>query len=251
MRWIDRGQEPTRVAGYDKRYTKRWIDYQDSKDQTGRPSLAEPQDHEWSYFGDTLGKQSGNNCWYCERQCQPVGGWTPTVDHFRPRSLFPELTYQWSNWVFSCRRCNVENKQDKWSDTEYVDPCAIDITNRPEHYFDYESETGRMIAKDGLSESAHQRAWNTIDDLGLSKTDLVNPRFTSIKRFIEELLEELLDYSPDTRQSFIENFLELSSKSRVAYLIYGASSSEQPVEYPGLKAMVAERLLRENQLSPI
>ena len=248
MRWIDRGPEPEEVARHDEQYTKGWIDYHNSKDPTGRPTLPEPEDHEWSYYSATLGKQSGNNCWYCERQCSRVGGWAPTVDHFRPRSLFPELTYKWSNWIFSCRRCNVDNKQDKWPDFGYVDPSATEVADRPEQHFDYDPDSGRLFAKSGISDAAQHSAWDTIDDLGLSKSDLVNPRFTSIRQFVEELAEELLIYPPDARQTFIDNFLSLSPAGRVAFLIFGASSSGHSLEYPGLKAMVAEKLLRESRI---
>ena len=84
MRWIDRGPDPAEIAGYSQQYTQGWIDYYNGKDLTGRHTLPEPEDHEWSYYSETLGKQSVKNCWYCERRCQAVGGWALTVDHFRP-----------------------------------------------------------------------------------------------------------------------------------------------------------------------
>ena len=248
MRWIDRGPEPAEIAGFAEKYTQGWIDYYTQRDPSGSPTLPQPQDHKWSHYRETLGQQSYNSCWYCERQCQSVGGWAPTVDHFRPRSLFPELTYAWSNWIFSCRRCNVDYKKDKWPELGFVDPTSVDISERPEQYFDYDFDSGRIIARANASETRQQKAWVAIDDLGLSKPDLVNPRFTSIRQFIEALIEELLEYSPDDRQGFIGDFLELSDEGRVAYLIFSASTADQVVEYPGLKAIVAARLLRENQL---
>ena len=248
LRWIERGTEPAEIAGFAETYTQGWIDYYTNRDPSGSPTLTQPQDHEWSYYSETLGEPSNNNCWYCERKCESVGGWAPTVDHFRPRSLFPESTYAWSNWIFSCRRCNVENKQDRWPEFGFVDPTSVDIAERPEQYFDYDLESGSIIARADASDTYQQRAWATIDGLGLSEPDLVNPRFGSIRRFIEEFIEELLNYSTNARQSFIENFLALSAENRVAYLIFSALSSQQHIEYPGLKAMVAERVLRENEL---
>ena len=214
----------------------------------GLPVHDEPSDSFWREFRPALAGRANNNCWYCERQCQGVGGWAPTVDHFRPRSLFPQLTYKWSNWIFSCRRCNVDNKRDKWPEAGYVDPSATDVAERPERYFQYDPDTGRIIAKNGISETARHKAWNTIDDLGLSNPDLVNPRFTSVRQFVEELAEELLWYPPAARQAFIENFLALSPAGQVGFLIFSASSNGQPLEYTGVKAMVAEKLLRESSL---
>lgn len=246
MRWVDRGPEPDRVADYARRYTQGWIEYyQDRVDDLPVHDL--PRDSHWQEFRETLSDRSNNCCWYCERQCQAAGGWAPTVDHFRPRSRCPRLTYAWSNWVFSCRRCN-EIKSNKWPETGYVDPCAADVTQRPESYFDYEETTGEIIAKTSLSDAAKLKARNTIDDLGLSHREIVNPRFTSVRQFLNEFTVELLDLSPADRQAFIESFLALSPASRAAYLAFSASSKGQPLEYTGVKAMVAEKLLRDGSI---
>ena len=248
MRWVDRGPEPAQIARYADQFTQGWVAYYTNRDPDGNPVLPEPEDHEWSYFSETLGNQSNGNCWYCERRCQAVGGWAPSVDHFRPRSLFPELTYRWSNWIFSCRRCNADNKKDKWPESGYVDPGANDILERPERYFDYEEDTGEIVAKSGLSEVALSRAWATIDDLDLSGRDLRNPRFTSVRQFREELREEMTELPDDEREAFISGFLALAPDSRIAFLLFSASSNGQTLEYVGLKAMVAEKLLREGGL---
>ncbi len=248
MRWIDRGPQPGQIAGFSNQYTQGWVAYYTNRDRDGNPVLPEPEDHHWSYFSETLGSRSNRNCWYCERRCQAVGGWAPTIDHFRPRSLFPELTYEWSNWIFSCRRCNVDNKMDKWPELGFVDPASADIAERPEQYFDYESDTGKIIARNGLSEAARNRAWATIDDLGLSSRDLTNPRFTSVRQFIRELTQRLLELNPADREAFIANFLALTPSGRVAYLAFIASSNGETMEYTGVKALVAEKLLREGHL---
>ncbi len=251
MRWVDRGPEPAQIAGYAHKFTQGCVAYYTNRDPDGNPVLWEPKDHEWSYFSETLGNRSNGNCWYCERRCQAVGGWAPTVDHFRPRSRFPQLTYEWSNWIFSCRRCNVEIKKDQWPDSGYVDPCAINVMERPEQYFDYEMDTGKIVARNGLSNTARNRAWDTIDDLGLSRRDLVNPRFTSVLQFIQEFTAQLLELSQtdrDSFESFIANFLALTPDGRVAYLTFIASLNGETMEYTGVKAIVAERLLREGSI---
>lgn len=129
-------------------------------------------------------------CWYCERHCEPasdVGDRSATLDHFKPRSLFPELVYEWSNWVFSCRRCNRDNKGNKWPNSGYIDPAAADVYERPERYFDYDMMTHELIPKDDLSGDERQRALKTIDDLGLNTRDVLTSRQEWIQRFIEDV----------------------------------------------------------------
>ena len=216
MRWIDRGPEPDGVFGYAGRFTQGWIDYFENR-VGGRP-----EDSYWREFRPALGGQSNNICWYCERKCYAdaeTGERAPTVDHFRPRSKFPALAYVWSNWVFSCRRCNEDNKGDGWPNQGYVDPCAEDVEERPERYLAYDAVTGEIIPKDGLAGDNRLKAVRTISDLGLNKLDVRSNRFYYTQRFIEDLSS----LPVEDRQDFIAFF------------------TEQPVEYAGVTRMVVER----------
>lgn len=184
MRWIDRGPEPHGVQAYNRQFTQGWVDY-----FQGRGG-SRPNDSHWRDFRELLGNRSGNVCWYCERRCLRYvddSGRASTIDHFRPLSRYPELAYEWSNWIFSCRRCNVENKQDKWPVSGYVDPSSADEQERPEQYFDYDADTGDIVPKPGLPSEARQRALRTIDDLGLNKLDIRFYRLDWTRRFLADL----------------------------------------------------------------
>ena len=197
MRWVDRGPEPSGVAGYARQFTQGWVDY--FQNRAGE----EPADSRWREFRSRLGRQTNNVCWYCERQCDiraESGSRSPTIDHFRPRSRFPQLTYEWSNWVFSCRACNVDNKKDRWPDTEYVDPCAANVVEHPEHYFDYDAGTGQIVPKSGLSGNARRKASYTIRDLGLNRLDVILYR----QRWILKFRSDVLELPASNRQAFIE-----------------------------------------------
>ena len=169
MRWIDRGPEPGGVREYARKFTLRWVEY--FRDGEG----GRPDDSYWREFRWVLRDRSGGNCWYCERRCMSDaddGGKAPTVDHFRPLNRFPELAYHWSNWVFSCRRCNHDKGGD-WPDSGYVDPGAANEKDRPERFLDYDAATGEIIPILGLPSEARERALRTIDDLGLNKLDVL------------------------------------------------------------------------------
>ena len=197
MRWIDRGPEPPSVDGYARQFTQGWVDHF-RHNIGGRPT-----DSYWREFRSALGNRSADICWYCERQCEPsseASGKAATVDHFKPRSRCPELVYEWTNWVFSCRRCNDDNKQDKWPPQGYVDPSASDAQERPDRYFDYDMLTGEIIPHPALQGNAKRKAETTIDDLGLNKIDVRFYRIDWTRQFLEDL--RLL--SADDRQAFAE-----------------------------------------------
>lgn len=218
MRWIDRGPEPDGVAGYARQFAQGWVDYYRHQ-RGGRPT-----DSYWREFRAALGLRSNGLCWYCERQCQAasgLGGRSASVDHFRPLSQFPELAYEWTNWIFSCYRCNSENKMDKWPALGYVDPGAGDERERPERYFDYDAVTGEVVPKSGLPAEARERAMQTIDDLGLNKLDV---------RF----------YRLDWTRRFIADWEELPAEDRKAFVDF---STRMGVEYAGSTLMVVRQLL--------
>ena len=157
-------------------------------------------DNHWRDFRDELSDRFFGKCGYCETRCQanyPTKA--PTTDHFRPLNKFPELAYVWSNWVFSCWRCNQE-KGNLWPDSEYVDPCAVPFDERPEAYFEVDVRTGDVIAKAELTESGKRKAQNTIDDLGLNARDLLTLR----KNRIWQLSDALAALPSSARQPFAD-----------------------------------------------
>lgn len=217
MRWIDRGPEPRGVQEYARRFTQGWVKYFQNR------SGERPSDSHWRDFRQLLGSYSGNSCWYCERLCIPdadVGGKAPTVDHFRPLRHFPELAYEWRNWIFSCRRCNGEHKQDRWPASGYVVPSAVDEQERPARYFDYDSDTGEIIPKPGLQSRARERALKTIEILELNALDVRYFRLDWTRRFIADW--EALPTSD--RPAFAEFFTRTG------------------VEFAGTTLMVVQRL---------
>jgi len=185
------------VDDYARQFTQGWVDYF-RHNVGGRPT-----DSFWREFRPALGNRSANICWYCERQCEPASeasGKAATVDHYKPRSCFPELTYEWTNWVFSCRRCNEEHKQDKWPALGYVDPCAGDEQERPGRYFDSDMLTGEISPHPALDGDAKRKAEATIDDLGLNEIDV---RFYRIN-WIRQFLADLQGLASTDRRAFVE-----------------------------------------------
>jgi len=73
-------------------------------------------------------------CGYCDDHDNTFGGVRGFhIDHFAPKSLFPELELQYSNLIYSCPFCNIA-KSNKWfganaktsvvGDMGFIDPCA-------------------------------------------------------------------------------------------------------------------------------
>ena len=155
MHWIDRGPEPDGIAQVRAQYKQGWVQYY--RHRVGH----RPSDAYWRDFHDDLERVFYGLCAYCEEICKGE------VDHFRPKSRFPELVYDWSNWLFACHDCN-QAKGGKWPVEGYVDPCARSKSAHPEQYFDFDVLTAEMLPQKGLSKWRLSRAQKTIIDLRLN-----------------------------------------------------------------------------------
>ena len=100
------------------------------------------------YRGD-LERDFNRRCGYCDDSSESVDPITFHIDHFAPKSKFPELETSYDNLVYSCRFCNV-SKSNKWIGNDptvsnngqrgFVDPCNQDYDNHLER-----SPEGRIV----------------------------------------------------------------------------------------------------------
>ena len=137
-------------------YTPRWVQHYRHRIGTF------PQDTRWRSFHTDLCQAFKGLCGYCER------GTRGEVDHFRPKSKFPEVVYSWPNLIFACHDCN-HAKAGKWPLGGYIDPCARSRGARPERYFDFDTLTGEIVPIRDLTPRRRRKAIRTIQDLRLNE----------------------------------------------------------------------------------
>ena len=174
MHTVDRGPEPSGLGSVRRRYTPRWVRHY--RDGQG----TKPSDSKWRDFHTNVSGAFLNLCGYCEEMCKGE------VDHFRPKSKFPERVYKWDNWVLACHTCN-HKKTDHWPSRGYVDPCAKSQRACPESYFDFDTKTGEILPKSGLAAARRRRANRMIEDLGLNAYNHLKHRVQWL-RFVSEAL---------------------------------------------------------------
>ncbi|CUH58736.1 HNH endonuclease [Thalassobacter stenotrophicus] len=149
----------------------------------------------------------GESCGYCNTPDYVLGGVRAfQIDHFAPKSTFPERTTVYANLIYSCAFCN----RAKWDTWIGVDP---DVPNDGTHGFEdpcsaaYEThldraEDGRfiglspvgtyMIRELKLSLLRHQQIWQSqaLKNLRARLRKLKeDPRLTSERKL--QLLEQI------------------------------------------------------------
>lgn len=115
----------------------------------------------WREELDELYAAYGNCCAYLAVFFERTTG-EGTVDHFVPKSLRPDLAYEWNNYRLACSRMN-SRKRD-FSDV--LDP--FEVKNG---WFRLEVVSGRIFPDPHLSDRLRQQVQETIDRLGLDDPD--------------------------------------------------------------------------------
>ena len=204
MHWVDRGPEPGRLEQVRDHYTPGWIAHY--RQRVG----GRPPDKRWRDFHGNLSQVFNSLCGYCEEFDKGE------VDHFRPKKLFPELVYQWANWVFACHTCN-QLKSEKWPSQGYIDPCDEFLLPPIETCFEFDLVTGRIQAKPDLPVLENSKAQALIDDLRLNAFHHLQRR-RALVALLQVVLQESLDlHSPtmdNVRLLRTERTAELSSLAR-------------------------------------
>ena len=216
MHWVDRGPEPNGLNATRVRYTPRWVDYY----EYGIGNR--PTDSRWRAFAGELREAFGDICGYCESVCRGE------VDHFRPKASFPRLAYEWFNWVFACHDCN-NAKSNKWPPEGYVDPCAEDVSFRPEVYFTFDTMTGEIIPRNALDQDRFEKAVTMIDDLNLNGQHHLKNRLTWLQAVAWAIPHDPVQETAEsevTRRNLASRSFPWSSLARVWLVERGYSNND-------------------------
>ncbi len=111
-------------------------------------------------------------CAYCESHVSHVS--YGHIEHYKPKSVYPELCFEWHNLLLGCARCNgAEFKSDKFPLADeggpFVNPCDEDPTDFFEFEFDPITGTANVIPKNIRGETTER-------ELGLNRLDLIRHR---------------------------------------------------------------------------
>jgi uncharacterized protein (TIGR02646 family) len=161
---VERGPEPdsfaVRAAGWDRRFEEA---------HRRNPELTASQF--WSSVraqvradAEALYAAFHGKCAYCEARMAHVS--PPHVEHYHPKSKFPDRMFDWQNWLLSCGRCN----DIKWAHFPDCDgqPCLLDPTAEdPSMHLDF--LRARVLGRT-------RRGEETIKLVGLDRSPLEDER---------------------------------------------------------------------------
>lgn len=134
----------------------------------------------WGRAKKTLAAMAHQKCAYCESPIDAER--SGAVDHFRPKSLFPSLAYDWDNYFLGCGGCNGA-KSDRW-------PAGGECYVRPD---EGDPSTLFVFYEDGTvgAETPGSAAEITLTDFEMQRRWLGDQRAQAIKEALAELIDLL------------------------------------------------------------
>ncbi len=145
-------------------------------------------------------------CAYCESYISDVD--YGDIEHFRPKSKFPELAVTWDNLLLACKRCNgAEQKGDTWYDNNEGGPLVNPCTDEPDDFFEFEYDEETHIA---IVKPKNKRGEISEEVYGLNKDELLRSRNHYIRTLVvlsqlynsDEEAKTLLDIAIESKSEY-------------------------------------------------
>ncbi len=121
---------------------------------------------------------TAGHCSFCE--AFPLEGQSnEPIEHFRPKSKFHSLAYDWSNLYYCCEKCQ-SSKGEQWSE----DLLAPDAPGyRWSDWFEFDYTTGQLKPNTFAHSTSQERASVTIRLYGLDSSERVRRRILELKKW--------------------------------------------------------------------
>ena len=161
---VERGPKPKGFDGRASRWAARFRDEQRLEAQLTISKFWARIRSEVRQDAEVLYSAFNGKCAFCESLMAHVSA--PHIEHYRPKSQFPDLAFDWENWLLSCGRCN----DSKWAHFPECDgePCLINPTT--------EDPAEHVEFLDFIALARTQRGQETIKLVGLNRSPLEDER---------------------------------------------------------------------------
>lgn len=153
-------------------------------------------------------------CAFCESHITHID--YGQIEHFKPKSKYPDLCFEWNNFLLSCTVCNgISNKGNKFPLEDEGGPFVNPIEEIPDDFFKFEFDE---VTKQFFVFPKNKRALITIKELGINRDDLLENRTIELSKIIY-MLDIVLEKNQD---EVLEGFINEFSKKDQYYAFINA-----------------------------
>lgn len=147
---------------------------------------------------EVLKQETNCKCMYCESYISAVA--PEHIEHYRPKDLYPHLSFEWTNLGLACPWCNIKKNNKFDEQYTFINP-YIDI---PEEHF---VSLGTMI----YHKPNDKRAQLTELELELNRPELMEARKNRLDAIIP-----LLDQYKAEQNPLLKDILKKNIEKEIA-----------------------------------
>ena len=139
-------------------------------------------------------------CIYCERD---ITTGDPNVEHYHPKSIYSQETFEWDNLFSACVNCN----RPKGKFDTGVNPFIHPVNDDPEEFLTYEGLLIRPRYTAVTNQILHEKGKNVIEKCKLFRSELfygLADTLIVVSTMANELKDLINDYNNYQSQSFKE-----------------------------------------------
>ena len=158
--------------------------------------------------------------------CQDSHG--TDIEHFKPKTPFPESMYQWENMLLCCAECG-RFKGDRFPIDADSKPLLVDPSRQnPWDYIDFDPQTGNMTAR-FISATADfsKEGETTVAVLHLDRRGALSSLYKRADRRLRELVSTGVGSMEDD-ESLADRLLRNDDAGLLGWYIQGSGQKEEP-----------------------
>jgi uncharacterized protein (TIGR02646 family) len=150
---------------------------------------------------NALKKMFFNKCAFCESYITHID--YGQIEHFKPKSKYPDFCFEWENLLLSCSICNGKsNKGDKFPLEDENGPLINPVNEKPDDFFKFEYDE---LMQRYLLFPKNERAKTMLKIIKLNRDDLAEKRTLDVLK-IKMFKEEILNNKPELLEKFKSKF---------------------------------------------
>ena len=179
---------------------------------------------------------TGERCMYC---CHSHG---TDIEHFWPKSRYPDKMFQWENMLFCCTECGrfkgAEFPFDQQGQPAIVDPSA----ENPWSFLDFDPLTGNIVPRFDLQLNGYSfKGQHTVRLLQLDQREALAEEYRKTFRRLRKVIEQAIENPPMTVQTLWDELCAQDDHGLLGWFFDGIGTMFEPfaqfiAQYPHLWA---------------
>ncbi|EXJ14457.1 hypothetical protein D779_2598 [Imhoffiella purpurea] len=162
-------------------------------------------------------------CMYCE------DSHGSDIEHFWPKSHYPEQMFVWRNLLLCCTECG-RLKGTRFPLDETDDPLLLDPTSEdPWQHLDFDPETGNIVPRFDIEQNAFSRKGDsTVAILELDRREALARVYLRTYRRLVQITADAIDDANPNLDYLVERLRAADDHGLIAWCLHGAGKTMDP-----------------------